>query len=211
MIRKFWNRKHEGYRKEHNWAKEKPIFAELCAKNYFPKTGKLLEIGCGQGRDAAFFAGLGYTVTATDISDQAIKYAKELSDKVKFIQLDTAEGLPFEDASFDVVYSYLALHYFDHETTKAIFTEIHRVLKPGGIFATVTNTVDDPEYHEPGWIKLEDNFYRAPDGLTKRYFSLEYMQGLTAGLFETVLLDNQGESYQNGAQTLIQFVGKKLK
>lgn len=210
MIRKFWNRKHEGYRKGTNWANELPLFAEMCVKNYFPKTGKLLEIGCGQGRDAAFFASQGYDVTATDISDEAIKYAKEIA-KVKFVQLDTAEGLPFEDESFDVVYSYLALHYFDHETTKAIFADIHRVLKPGGIFATVTNTIKDLEYNEAGWTKIEDNFYRDPDGLPKRYFSVDYIKELTAGLFKPMLLNNQGQSPKRQAKNLIQFVGEKLK
>ena len=105
----------------------------------------MLEIGTGQGGDAVYFKSLGYEVVATDYSTAALESAKSWVKGVEFLNVDTAAGLPFADQTFDVVYSHLALHYFNSEVTKKIFTDIYRVLKPGGIFAAITNTVTDPE------------------------------------------------------------------
>ena len=50
--------------------------AELVLRENFFK--KILELGCGQGRDCLFFAELGYNVTAIDISEKAIDFIKKI-------------------------------------------------------------------------------------------------------------------------------------
>lgn len=62
------------------------------------------------------------------------------------MELDVSKPLPFEENTFDVIYAHLSLHYFSKEQTNAILSEIQRVIKRGGIFATLLNTKMDPEY-----------------------------------------------------------------
>ncbi len=47
------------------------------------------------------------------------------------------EGIPFEDAAFDVVYHSHLLEHFPREQAKPFFTECHRVLRPGGVLRVV--------------------------------------------------------------------------
>jgi ubiquinone/menaquinone biosynthesis C-methylase UbiE len=208
MTKSYWDKAHiEKYSKS-DWANKPSLFLQY-ALQYFPKSGSVLDIGTGQGQDAIHLQFLGYQVTAIDYSDVALKNAKKKTNGVTFLKVDTAKGLPFNDESFDVAYSHMALHYFDMKTTKKVFEDIHRILKPGGILAIITNTVDDPERHSRDYTKIEDNFYKT-DRLVKRYFSIEDMKNVTIGLFESLVLDNKGETYKDEIKSLIRFIGKKI-
>ncbi len=209
MSKSYWDRVHENKYSQADWSQKPSIFATQ-AVQYFPESGTLLEIGTGQGGDADFFQLQGYKVTATDYSENAVVSASKRVKNVDFQIIDTAQGLPFSDYSFDIVYSHLALHYFDAETTKKVFADIHRILKPEGIFATLTNTIEDPEIKEYSYEKLEDGFYRDPKGIEKRYFSMETISAFTNGLFQPLLVDNEGATYKDEIATLIRFIGKKI-
>jgi ubiquinone/menaquinone biosynthesis C-methylase UbiE len=208
MTKAYWDKSHlEKYSKA-DWAHKPSMFAEQ-AVTFFPKTGTLLEIGTGQGGDAEYFQSLGYEVTATDYSDEAIKSAQSKIKNVHFINFDTAKGFLFEDQSFDIVYSHMALHYFDAETTDKIFKDIYRILKPQGIFAMIVNTIDDPEKEEFNYIKIESDYYQDPKGIKKRYFSTGSMKEFTEELFQTLLLDAEGRTYKDLNPNLIRFIGRK--
>jgi len=94
---------------------------------------KVLEVGCGLGTDGAQFAEAGADYTGIDLTDAAVELARkrfELFDLSGKFQTADAENLPFEDNTFDVVYSHGVLHHTP-DTRQAI-REIHRVLRPGG-------------------------------------------------------------------------------
>ncbi len=94
---------------------------------------RLLEIGAGIGTDLAQFASAGAIVTDLDLSAGHLALAKENFARRglngEFVHHD-AERLPFDDRSFDVVYSNGVIHHTPN--THAVVREIHRVLKPGG-------------------------------------------------------------------------------
>lgn len=209
MTVPYWNKTHVEKYSKTDWVRKPSIFAEQCVE-FFPKTGSLLEIGTGQGGDAEYFQSLGYQVTATDYSGEALKIAEARVQGVTFLNVDTATGLPFKDESFDIVYSHMALHYFDTETTKKVFQDIYRVLKQDGIFAAITNTMNDPEKEEYDYIELEQGYYQDPQGIKKRYFSIDHMKQFTDGLFEPQLLDEKGTAYKDPDPDLTRFIGKKL-
>ncbi len=210
MSKSYWDKVHENKYSQADWSSKPSIFATQ-AVQYFPKSGTLLEIGTGQGGDADFFQLQGSKVTATDYSENAVVSASKRVKNVDFQIIDTAQGLPFSDYSFDIVYSHLALHYFDAETTKKVFADIHRILKPEGIFATLTNTIEDPEIAKYNYEKLEDGFYRDPNkSIEKRYFSVKTITTFTNGLFKPLLVDNKGVTYKDEITTLIRFIGKKI-
>ena len=112
MTVEYWNKTHTEKYSKADWSTKPSIFAEQAVK-YFPEQGKVLEIGTGQGGDAEYFHSLGYEVVATDYSDEALKNATARVPGVFFLNVDTVQGLPFENETFDVVYSHMALHYFD--------------------------------------------------------------------------------------------------
>src|SRR3989344_955612 len=158
MYQKEWDEKHIKY-KSAEWIDKPAIFAKWVV-SFLPKSGRLLDMGCGQGQDSRFFSELGYEVMAVDLSAQGIRFAEEKANRGKYNNLefktaDIVESLPFADSEFDVVYSHLAIHYFDTETTFKIITEIKRVLKPGGVFACLVNSIHDPEYSSGEQIETD--------------------------------------------------------
>lgn len=205
-----WSDLHKTY-KQQNWIDKPSIFAEQ-AIQYFPKSGKVLELGAGQAQDGCFFASQGYEVTATDIEDTALELAKQRAiDKeirVDLKKVDLRDELPFESESFDAVYTHLSLHYFDKETTLRLFGEIQRVLKKGGVFAFLVNSVNDPEYGTGK--ELEPDYFQIGK-IAKRYFS-ENTAREFGKWFDINLLDEFGETYKDsakGVHNLVRFIGTK--
>ena len=94
---------------------------------------EVLEIGGGMGTDLAQFARNGARVTDIDLSGGHLALAQEnfrlRGLQGRFIHHD-AERLPFDDNSFDVVYSNGVIHHTPN--TKGLVDEIYRVLRPGG-------------------------------------------------------------------------------
>ncbi len=206
-----WAALHDKYKGE-NWLYKPSIFAETVVP-HFPKTGSILELGAGQGQDSRYFAELGYQVTSTDIEQSALDIASSRTDKtitetISYQPLDLRQPFPFPSSSFDVVYAHLSLHYFSYQATTEIFDEIKRVLKEGGLLATLVNSKQDPEFGKG--VMLEADCYQA-DGKTKRFFDTTSLATLTSD-FDSILLDNSGESYKDnekGVHNLIRFIGKK--
>jgi len=104
-------------------------------KNFLEgKKGKILDSGCGTGRNFVKIGGLEWT--GTDISGEMLKVAEKVAKKKKMkIKLVKAPAskLPFGDESFDCVLSYAVLHCIDSEKKrKEAVEEIYRVLKKGG-------------------------------------------------------------------------------
>jgi len=129
---------------------------------------------------------------------------------VEIQKADLREELPFDDASFDVVYAHLSLHYFDHETTTRLIGEIQRVLKPGGVLAFLVNSVKDPEYKQGN--EIESDYFQIGES-AKRYFSEATARKYTEW-FDVNLLDELGETYKDaakGVHNLVRFVGTKPK
>jgi SAM-dependent methyltransferase len=104
----------------------------------------VLELGCGTGNDAARLARKGYTVTAIDLSGEAIAAARSRHGSLAgFRVADMSKPLPFEDGSFGAVMSNVALHMFPDAVTRAVFAEIRRVVRPGGLLLFHVNALGD--------------------------------------------------------------------
>ena len=177
-----------------------------------PQRPTILELGCGQGRDAVELAAAGYPVHAVDVSANAIQSAAaalpaSLRSRVAFHRLDIADALPFADGAYSAVYSYLSLHYFDDPTTVRVFAEVHRVLRPGGLLGFVVKSVNDRLCGRGE--RLGPDRY-CLDGHVRHFFSKDYVHQLLAQ-WKEISVDEQKGAYAGaeGIDTFLAVVARR--
>ena len=106
---------------------------------------RLLEIGCGEGRDAVFFARNGCDVTAYDISVEGKRKTEQLAARslvnVSVFCADMRTFVPRQ--TYDAVYASRALHYVPRELRPTFFERYKACTTPGGINAFLV-IVDKP-------------------------------------------------------------------
>ena len=170
----------------------------------FAKPGDaILDVGCGDGRDAAFFAHSGLRVTAVDFSETAIERVKGTGLPIDARVMETT-AMDFPDACFDVVYAHLSLHYFDDATTAAIFENIRRMLKPGGHFFVRCKSTKDRFYGEGE--KVGEHMFRMTH--VRHFFTPEYMREKLGG-FTVVELGESSASYDGGESRFVNAIARK--
>lgn len=116
----------------HRYQEYAPWMPEIMGFDKFSGQ-RLLEVGCGMGTDLLQFARGGAKVTGVDLTPRSIETSRQhlsLYDERGDFAVADCERLPFDDASFDVVYSNGVLHHTPD--TEGAVREIHRVLRPGG-------------------------------------------------------------------------------
>jgi len=94
---------------------------------------KLLDAGCGIGRTDALLWDWQCDVVGVDISDKMIEVSRRNNPWAIYLVYD-GETLPFEDESFDVVFSICVFHHVKSDKRKALAAECVRVLRQGGLF-----------------------------------------------------------------------------
>ncbi|MCF7799354.1 class I SAM-dependent methyltransferase [Candidatus Woesearchaeota archaeon] len=96
----------------------------------------ILDVGCGDGSNAAFLANQGFVVTGMDISDEGLKIAKQKAkgSQNNYLLQDIFSTLSFEDNCFDAVIAYQSLNHAIKPVILEAFKELGRVLKKDGIF-----------------------------------------------------------------------------
>jgi len=110
--------------------------------NYFEKKllnpGKVLELGCGPGRNAIYFAEKGCLVDAVDLSQESIQWAteraKEKNVHVNFIYNNIFD-LQIEEGTYDIVYDSGCFHHIAPHRRMNYINLVKKALKPGGYFA----------------------------------------------------------------------------
>ncbi|MDH5619267.1 MAG: methyltransferase domain-containing protein [Gammaproteobacteria bacterium] len=141
----FWNKLADKYA-------QRPIVDEASYQKKLEITRKhlrpgmeVLEIGCGTGSTAIVHAPYVGHIRATDLSTRMVEIAQ---DKAKAAGIgnvtfdaSSVEGLDMPDASFDAVMAHNILHLL--EDWERAIADIHRMLKPGGVFVSSTACIRD--------------------------------------------------------------------
>ncbi len=94
---------------------------------------KVLDAGCGFGRELLAFTSQGFDTYGIDASEELLKLAKKRAPKAKIKLVDLRKKLPFKDNFFDGVWARNSLHHLEPPSLEFALSEIKRVLKPAGI------------------------------------------------------------------------------
>ena len=128
---------------------------------------RVLDAGCGPGRNLVYLLRAGYDVCAVDAEPVAITAVRKLVAAVApalpadNIRAEPIEHMTFADASFDVVISSAVMHFArDDAQFEAMLGEMWRVLKPGGLFfCRLASSIG----MEARMQKLHGRWHRLPD------------------------------------------------
>jgi len=93
---------------------------------------KVLDVGCGMGRDVEYFMEEKLDVIGIDLSKKMIDEAKKRVKKGKFKVMDFTK-MSFKDETFDGVWSMAAFFHIPHENMTEVLKEMNRVLKKNGV------------------------------------------------------------------------------
>jgi len=105
------------------------IWEEFCA--LLPAGSRILDVGCGGGRDAAQFRAHGFNVVGMDLSFGMLLEANRRAPG-KYVAADMIV-MPFIRSSFDAAWVNASLLHLPRHTAPSVLTEIHALLKPGGV------------------------------------------------------------------------------
>lgn len=125
-----------------------------------PEMAKILDAGCGVGRDTLYFLKNGYDVTAFDASKEMVKMASS-NTGLDVIQT-TFQELDFQN-TFDGVWAQASLLHVPYEDTKSVYQKIHTALKSGGIFYA------SYKYGKDYMQKDERDFYNMTENTILQY------------------------------------------
>lgn len=132
--------------------------------------GDVVEIGAGTGIFTEQLARQGVEVTAVEPVAAMGQQLRERLPDVD-VRVGTAEDLPVEDASADVVVAAQAFHWFDYD---AALEEIHRVLRPGGHLVTVWNVKAAGE----AWVERFNEIVERHAGDTPRHRTMRWRRAI---------------------------------
>ncbi|MEA4826487.1 MAG: class I SAM-dependent methyltransferase [Clostridium sp.] len=155
----FWNKFYE------DREKDIPFFIDVPDENlisYFQKeiikSSKVLELGCGPGRNAIYMVKNGCEVDAVDISEEAITWAKErVSQKnlnVNFI-CDSIFNISARESAYDFIYDSGCFHHILPHRRIQYVSLIKKLLKPKGYFGLVCYAAADDK-NENGLSQMSD-------------------------------------------------------
>jgi SAM-dependent methyltransferase len=147
---------------------------------------RLLDAGCGGGRNLIYFLKCGYDVCGIDESNRSIAQVRELAARLAprlspdNFRVEPVERMSFDNDTFDVVISSAVLHFATDEVHwQRMVDEMWRVLKPGGIFfARLASTIGIEEKIEP----IAGRRYHLPDGSERFLVDEQMLQRTTASL-----------------------------
>jgi 2-polyprenyl-3-methyl-5-hydroxy-6-metoxy-1,4-benzoquinol methylase len=131
---------------------------------------KILDLGCGIGRNSIFFAQHGFRVSACDLSQSGITILKE-KIKDSSLQIEPKIGdmlsLPYKSGDFDGVIGFHSIYHTDYKGLKQVIREIHRVLKNDGEVYLTFNSKTNSSYSDSSNEIIDANTIIKTHGIEK--------------------------------------------
>lgn len=177
------------YWSEENKALKAKGYFDYASQRMFAKflpdfRGKtVLDVGCGLGMMMERFSREGNRVLGIDITPQVLK---EFSKEEFFVQEADARDIPFQDNTFDLVYSLGVIEHFD-ETQQALEEQV-RVCKPGGWVVAVVPYAHTPYY----WASVVFERLTRPEHDLQVTYGRAFSKGEFRSMFEKANCEDIG-------------------
>lgn len=177
------------------------LFDQLLRGRILPGM-RILDAGCGSGRNLIYFLREGYEVYAVDSNAQAVDAVRSLARKfapalpASNFRVEDVERMSFEDGYADVVISNTVFHFAsDDAQFEALLRGSWRVLKPGGLFfCRLASTIG----MESQFKRIQGRRFQSPDGAERYLVDEALLTSLTERLggeladpLKTTVVQNQ--------------------
>jgi SAM-dependent methyltransferase len=149
--------------------------------------GLVADLGCGPGHVARYLADQGVTVAGIDLSPEMIRVAQRLNPGLD-LQVGDMKRLSMPDASLVGVVAFYAIVHFDAAELGEVFSEVRRVLAPGGL-ALLAFHIGDQVVH------VED-LYGSPVSLDFRFHEPHTVVGALRSAHLKVIEQIEREPYE---------------
>ena len=151
-------------------------------KGRYEKQNKILDAGCGEGRNMIYFLNNQFDIYGIDKNEPALQMLRFLARSINptyqatKIAVGHLDRLPYEDRYFDHVICSAVLHFAENENHfEAMAGELVRVLKPGGtIFIRMASNIG----LESKVVALTGQQYRIPDGSVRFLLTRKLLKDL---------------------------------
>jgi SAM-dependent methyltransferase len=153
-----------------------------------PRNGRILDAGCGPGRDSKRFSELGYSVTGIDLAEKMIAFARKVAPSVKFEVMDLRK-LKFGDKSFDGVWANSSLIFVRKSEATSVLGELSRILKKGGCLFVRVKEGD-------GEGMSRDGRYGRTEKYSAFYRREEFIRMIEEKGFTVLLTESESVPYQ---------------
>jgi len=145
-------------------------YFDIINETHINASSNVLDVGCGTGRWSRYIAGKVAHVEAIDPSD-AVRNAVQFNSEIKNIRITQAgvDSIPFEDESFDLVFSLGVLHHIP-DTQKAMLNCVEKVKKGGHFLVYLYYDLDNRGFLFKALFRFSNLFRR---GICKLPFGLK--------------------------------------
>jgi adenylylsulfate kinase-like enzyme len=175
------------------WYKSKKItnlpsdFAKFSLK-YMVKGYKLIDLGCGNGRDSAFFCNNGIKVTSIDSSKEAIHCVNEMELPIFAVCDDLLKAKALFCVDYDYIYARWVLHSITKEQQTVLIGNAYEALRCGGYLFAEARTVSDIKYGMGKKIGTDEYIF---DGHYRRFLrESEFVDILKAAGFKIIFSES---------------------
>ena len=157
--------------------------------NYIPDGGRILDLGCGSGRDTLYFLQKGYDVTSIDASEEMVKLSSELT-KRKTLYL-RVEDIDFQN-QFDGIWACASLLHIDKTLTESVYNILCNALIDGGVLYASYK-------YGKGISILEERYYNNYDekSFTEMIDNVENFNLITHWITSDLRPDREDEKWLN--------------
>jgi len=143
----------------------------LFAENRFRK---ILIPGVGYGRNAKAFIDNGFELTGIEISETAIRLARENGMNFQ-IHHGSVSQMPFDDSVYDGIYCYALIHLLNQNERKEFLQNCYNQLRDGGIMVMLTVSKGYEKLYGAGKLISKDRF-RIDNGLSVFFYDSESIE-----------------------------------
>ncbi|MCS4433788.1 methyltransferase domain-containing protein [Aquiflexum gelatinilyticum] len=182
-------------------------------KGRFTKEMKILDAGCGEGRNTIYFLQGGYQIFGVDSNPIAIQMARIYAQTIQKdydvfrFQTSLVGNMPFHKGAFDVVISSAVMHFATSETHfLTMMDDMMSVLKPGGIFF-LRMTTGQGEMQEKS-PHLGDGVYLLPDG-SERFLLTDSLEKEIVSKYKLQYIEPAKSVLVHGQRAMGVFVWEK--